>query len=65
MERTKEVQRVCKERKRESSMPYGGKSIAKQHIGKRSGKHSKRGGLSKGSSENFQNVKRSIVGYWY
>jgi len=44
-------------------MSYGGKSIAKQHIGKRPGKHSKRGRLSKESLENFQNVKRSIVGY--
>jgi len=63
MGRIKEVRRVYKERKRESSAPYGEKSIAKWHMGKRPGKRSKRERLSKRSSKNFQNVKRSMVRY--
>ena len=48
----------------ESSVAQRGKSAAKQHTVRRTGKHSKREGQSKGGQKNLQNVKRSVVEYW-
>ena len=62
--RTKEVWRMFEKRRRRWHA-YWEKSIAKQCMGKRPERHSQRRGYSKGSLENFQNVKRSVVGYWY
>jgi len=51
-------------RKREGdSMPQRGKGAARQHMVRRTGKHSKGGKERKRYQENIQNLKRSVVGH--
>jgi len=55
---------ILRKKKGKSSMPYRGKSTAKQYMVRRTGKHSKGEREGKGCQENIQNPKRSVARYW-
>jgi len=55
---------MLKEKKGSSSMAQRGKGTAKQHMVKKTGKHSQKRSKRKGCQENIQDPKRSVARYW-